>query len=477
MSRMHIFEQFEIHIAISHDIINEMTKESFKIKIQGLFDKLNELLSYFNQTKRYVSDFETFTDTCIQRLLVLLRKALPSSVLVPHLENYIKTYWLHHYIAVKDEIAVLIKGELQRKYHRREHTKKKYIHVRGHEQIYFLDKYELSSCSCDGFDYEYRKLCDEKPDHPKLERLATSLDDINAKIQVESDRIDSCFWKLKAALSEFPSISSIDISCLHNNEFIKIFFTDESSKPLKMFRSDIPMDDTREQAFSSAIEDLEGYEDLTALPLKRVSGHASRSANTVVDSDDEMDPDSNNENKAMENILANYQEASIKGIKLGYGVNEDERDKYDSDGNMIDDATDSMAQDVDNASAIQPIVTKKKKQKGDNAIGGPLAPETTINLDGYLIPKISEHSFIIKVIDPKANGVTFFDLPLKYYASDVFLAPGKFVQGNVLLAASLMELWTGAMQRAWIPMDIVLIAAGNNSYDHSKHVSCAYCLA
>lgn len=442
-----------------------MTIESFKSKIQCLFDNLTELLSLYNQLKVYVSSFEKFSDEILQRIQLLIRKSLPISILLPHIENYVKIYWLHYYIAVKDELAVLIKGELQRKYHRREH--KKYIHDRGHEQTYFLDKYKLSSCSCDGLDYEYRILSDLRPDHPKLETLATSLDDINGKFQIENDRIDACFWKLKLLLSEITSISSIDISCLHNNEFIKVYFVDGLS-PLKIFRSDIPTDESRAQALSPIIEDLEGYDDLTSIPLKKVANHINRNTNVVViDSDDEMTIDTHTENKAnIDNIMGNYEEKSLREIKLAHGVDEDERDKYDSDGNIIEEnilAEESVIS-RENTSESMPITTNKRKQKSHMSNNRP-ENDVKVGLRGFLMPKPVESTIVLKIIDPKATEVTFFDLSINYCFLSLNVNSKKVLHGNDLLTSCLIELWTGAVHRPWIPLDIVL---SDRSYDRSK---------
>lgn len=80
--------------------------------------------------------------------------------------------WLRCFIGIKDEVMVLISGEIIRKYHESQH--KEFIHDRGEENAIYKRSKILSLCSVDGIDFEYRKMVDkygEKTVRPLLTLL------------------------------------------------------------------------------------------------------------------------------------------------------------------------------------------------------------------------------------------------------------------------------------------------------------------
>jgi hypothetical protein len=82
-------------------------------------------------------------------------KEIVDTMLASHPLNvhfFLKT-WFKAMLGAKDEVMVLINGEMVRSYHRIEH--KKYEHDRGSENFGLITP--LSLCSIDGIQYEYRK--------------------------------------------------------------------------------------------------------------------------------------------------------------------------------------------------------------------------------------------------------------------------------------------------------------------------------
>lgn len=72
---------------------------------------------------------------------------------------YVKR-WLRCFIGMKDEVMVLISGEIIRKYHE-SGVHKEFIHDRGAENSIYRRSSILSLCSVDGIDYEYRMMVEK----------------------------------------------------------------------------------------------------------------------------------------------------------------------------------------------------------------------------------------------------------------------------------------------------------------------------
>lgn len=78
--------------------------------------------------------------------------------------------WLRCFIGIKDEVMVLISGEIIRKYHELQH--KEFLHDRGEENAIYKRSKILSLCSVDGIDLEYRKMV-EKYGEKTVRRVLT----------------------------------------------------------------------------------------------------------------------------------------------------------------------------------------------------------------------------------------------------------------------------------------------------------------
>lgn len=105
--------------------------------------------SFFKAVAIYVSRFQQVTLDCCKRI----EKCSGNISFITH---YVID-WFKLYLGVKDELGVIITGEIVREYHKNLH--RLYIHDRGHENTYFNGP--LSACSKDGMQYEWRLLTDK----------------------------------------------------------------------------------------------------------------------------------------------------------------------------------------------------------------------------------------------------------------------------------------------------------------------------
>ena len=147
----------------------------------------------------------------------------------PSAAQFILMEWFRCYCAHMDEVLVLVKGELVRKYHRAEHEK--YIRSRGHEDSYYSGgKYQLSAASLDGFNYEIRAGGFEGKTW--VERLSDSMEEEGKKLEQRAKAIEACEVTLASALKRAYG-ASIKVTSkmgrsLHKGEWFKVSFPPEA---------------------------------------------------------------------------------------------------------------------------------------------------------------------------------------------------------------------------------------------------------
>lgn len=74
----------------------------------------------------------------------------------PQILKLFRSY-IRIWIGLKDEIMILLNGQLIRSYHIS--MNEFFIHERNDEKHYYHSKCSLTSCCIDGLDYEFRKIC------------------------------------------------------------------------------------------------------------------------------------------------------------------------------------------------------------------------------------------------------------------------------------------------------------------------------
>jgi len=118
--------------------------------------KYSKLLEVVQKFKQYVQEastaclsFRSIIDDCADKMKKL-DKANSEYVM----------YYLHQmftlYLGRKDEILVLINGDLRRSYHTQQF--KNFVHMRSGERKNFRSDVILSACSCEGINFELREF-------------------------------------------------------------------------------------------------------------------------------------------------------------------------------------------------------------------------------------------------------------------------------------------------------------------------------
>lgn len=184
--------------------------------------------------------------------------------------------WFKSFLAMKDEVTVLTKGELIRPYHRVQH--KEWIHSREIEAHYYNKKYKLTSCCIDGVNYEYRAMKDTYGAKGKLEAIASKNDPLAHQTDSLTKQIDACFRTIEDALLA-KSIRSIHLDLLHNAEVLK---SNDAQLELCITREMVDIENsTLVDLLSTTIDDP------TLQATKRSNRNVKRRIHTIVDSDEE----------------------------------------------------------------------------------------------------------------------------------------------------------------------------------------------
>lgn len=422
----------------------KFSTESFHNDLEQLSNRLTLLKSKVKELNERIQTFQAFSNECIIRIEVI-KRIETNEIIEAYLDHYLRLYWFQFYLAIKDELYVLIKGELMRSYHKDEHKSMK--HHRGHEKSYFVNKYELSACSADGMDFEFRILNDLRPNNTKLNKIALALDEITQELHNYNEQIDNSIYRVKTCIHGFPQVSSVHISNLHNNEFIKINF--KHGKRYKLSRIDISIDVSRIVAYSTVIEDPTDLQMTLSDAL-----HSTRAVS--LDHDEYRQGNASMQVENSDDIFEN-NDISLKSIKLAHGVDEDERDKYDSDGNLIDNDDDAMT---------ARLTISKDQKSSDNGQTGLGTDQSTVrtgsevngrNGDAKAQPSLLSVNMIVKVVNPLSSETVFKDIKIPI-TLNVFYSTAK--TGNKLITSSnlldsvMVSLWSQGWY--WIPEDIIM---------------------
>lgn len=146
-----------------------------------------------------------FEDVSKQYLDCLLKcKSQMSSI------KHIVFAWFFSFLQFKDEIMVLLTGEILRDYHAEHH--KDFIHKREIDKQSRLTfkAGSLSMLSTNGIDYEWRILNEECPDkyQDRLDVIANQTEEFDVTLDLQSKRLEKLFWEpMKATLNSLGIIS------------------------------------------------------------------------------------------------------------------------------------------------------------------------------------------------------------------------------------------------------------------------------
>lgn len=123
--------------------------ESFKECRAHLGDVVQDFEALVRKVETRMVSFKQVTKDCAARI---------RQYGTTHLVWYLKQ-WMKSCIGIKDECMVLLTGELVRPYHIQQHHR--HIQDRGDECRIYKRSSQLSLCSKDGLDYEYRMIADK----------------------------------------------------------------------------------------------------------------------------------------------------------------------------------------------------------------------------------------------------------------------------------------------------------------------------
>jgi hypothetical protein len=240
--------------------------------------------------------------------------------------------WFKSFVAFKDEVMVLFKGTLTRKYHEEEY--KQYIHSRGDQQHWYTGKgnicKHLSSCSIDGWRYEYNIIKDKYGENDTLEGYADRCDNVSDQLEIIADDIDNSSNIIhETLLKPLKQLNSNSISCSkvlldvsnrnnkHNGEIIQVQLTSNHAMYI-LHRKDV-LCNTKVDGLNTVIEDPIGWEVAQAAPANIDVQRTSNSV--IVDSDDiEQHQLEQLKQKRREELIALRNEKERKE-KEGFGSN------------------------------------------------------------------------------------------------------------------------------------------------------------
>jgi hypothetical protein len=143
--------------------------------------------------------------------------------------SHIVSAWFYSFLQFKDEVMVLLTGELLGDYHKEYH--KGFVHKRENDKTSRLSwkADSLSKLSTDGIDYEWRILNENEkfPDkyQDRLDVIANQSEELIATIDLHSKDIDKLFWEPMKANLTLLGITSISFKLeekSHNAERINI---------------------------------------------------------------------------------------------------------------------------------------------------------------------------------------------------------------------------------------------------------------
>jgi hypothetical protein len=125
--------------------------------------------------------------------------------------RHVVSAWFYSFLQFKDEIMVILTGELLRAYHKVYH--KSFVHKRDNDKTSRLSYKAsfLSKLSTDGIDYEWGILNETCPDkyQDRLDVIANQTEELVATIDLKSKYIDKLFWEpMKANLTILGITSS-----------------------------------------------------------------------------------------------------------------------------------------------------------------------------------------------------------------------------------------------------------------------------
>lgn len=370
-----------------------LNKEALNQQIQLLKSRLAKLKEWKDSLTIIIKQFERLTIDCIQRI---------SSANIMHIDHYVRA-WFKLYLGAKDECLVLCSGQIQRKYHYAMH--KLYLHQRDHESTYYK-KSQLSGCSCDGIDYDFRKLSKGNENNSKLNQIADENETLSKEVDSYNKRVDSCLFQVNDTIKRLKDVEKVDVSCRPNAEYIKIFYRN-NLPDLKILRLDIE-DCTREEALSTLIEDpIEAVTKgvtVQEVPQNDVESKSRVRVTTILDSDDEGEDLQYllTQKRQFESKTLDFGTSSIslKVLKKSYGVDEDEIDKYDSDGNLVHDEDGTVLNE-------KPTKLKAEKHVIDKEVGlsrDGIQEETCNIIDDsllfYGLPQPKQNILIIHILHP-----------------------------------------------------------------------------
>ena len=172
------------------------SKEEFKAAKRALKEVQTALESRSNKAEVHVASFQRLSEEIYGRIV----GSGPGQRLLtsPDFVAYFVKSWFEKYLAHKDEVVVLLKGELIRSYHITEH--RQWIHTRERMRGVYNKKYSLTMCSKDGIDYEYTTLGGASKD--SLNSIASKNDTLSDRLEDLGVRVDTAFRTLEKALKQ-----------------------------------------------------------------------------------------------------------------------------------------------------------------------------------------------------------------------------------------------------------------------------------
>lgn len=284
-------------------------------KLIEIVEKLEILV---RSTKECCEQFHQLTEVCCTKIKQLDKNNND------HIKYYL-TRWFYRYLGRKDEVYVLITGELYRSYHKLFH--KEFLHDRLREKSYYSHKCELSLCSSNGLDLEYRILTEKSGTSiSKLNKLADAIQTIEEKLDNFSKDLDYDAEMFVKSLRSHFSVFSIELGMEKQLEYIIVYIT-EKVGVIECSRSRLPeikpMERERSLSLSASIKD---HKDLRSEKLV-----ITTNPNEHVKAND--DDDDNKEITTEDEEVLSIPEINPFGMTGEISIRSIKRDYYkDSDG-------------------------------------------------------------------------------------------------------------------------------------------------
>ena len=270
-----------------------MNSDTSGASLDGLRANLQSLLKTL---EKLLEEIEATLLPNFKRLSKELKERITSSD--AKYANHFAKIWFKAFLGIKDEVMVLSKGEIIRRYHKGTHEA--FLHSRSKDAHLYNKKYRLTACCKDGVDYEYRYITSKFGHKSFLDKVADKMDVVNDRIDVAAKEVDAQFRRLEVALAA-KGAKGVTFTLQHNSEMIKAQL---ATQAVSYSRSSMGTEDcSRAESLSTTIDDptellsnkslvtsaYESFPPPASSSSMQSQGAARKRALALTDSDDEED--------------------------------------------------------------------------------------------------------------------------------------------------------------------------------------------